>query len=104
MVGRLKTETWTDKATNQPRKSFKVVADQVNRVRSFGQVCAQTFCCYTLLIPAMQAFHWQQQGAAQTVQPGWTLEMSLASGCAAHHVFEDTQYQCHWMGRACWEL
>lgn len=38
VVGRLKTETWTDKATNQPRKSFKVVADQVNRVRSFGQV------------------------------------------------------------------
>ncbi|CAK0784505.1 hypothetical protein CVIRNUC_007709 [Coccomyxa viridis] len=37
VVGRLKTETWTDKATNQPRKSFKVVADQVNRVRSFGQ-------------------------------------------------------------------
>ena len=39
VVGRLKTETWTDKVTNQPRKSFKVVADQVNRVRSYAQVC-----------------------------------------------------------------
>ena len=35
VVGRLKTETWTDKVTNQPRKSIKVVADQVNRVRAF---------------------------------------------------------------------
>ena len=57
MVGRLKTETWTDKATNQPRKSFKVVADQVNRVRSFGQVGARALCCHTLLILSMQAFH-----------------------------------------------
>ena len=54
VVGRLKTETWTDKATNQPRKSFKVIADQVNRVRSFGQVCMQTL---TLLSSSMQALH-----------------------------------------------
>jgi len=38
VVGRLKTETWTDKVTNQPRKNVKVVADYLNRVQSFGQV------------------------------------------------------------------
>ena len=39
VVGRLKTETWTDKATNQSRKSVKVVADHLSRVQPFGQVC-----------------------------------------------------------------
>lgn len=34
MVGRLKTETWTDRE-GQTRKNFKIVADQVNRVRPF---------------------------------------------------------------------
>ena len=37
MVGRLKTETWTDKE-GQTRKSFKIVADQVNRVRPYTMV------------------------------------------------------------------
>lgn len=35
MVGRLKTEAYTDKA-GQPRKSFKIVADQINRVRPYA--------------------------------------------------------------------
>lgn len=52
VVGRLKTETWTDKVTNQPRKAFKVVADQVNRVRSFGQVHK---CPLTARVPEFPA-------------------------------------------------
>lgn len=33
-MGRLKTETWTDKQ-GQTRKSVKIVADQVNRVKPY---------------------------------------------------------------------
>jgi hypothetical protein len=38
VVGRLKTEEWTDKMTGQPRRSFKIVADQVNKVRPWAVV------------------------------------------------------------------
>lgn len=62
VVGRLKTETWTDKVTNQPRKTIKIVADQVNRVRSIGQVCWTQLDLLRQLVTAL-AGHWHFSAA-----------------------------------------
>ncbi|CAL5229676.1 g13043 [Coccomyxa viridis] len=65
VVGRLKTETWTDKVTNQPRKTIKIVADQVNRVRSIGQGYGYGD---VQRMQAPQPDMWEQQNAAQQPQ------------------------------------
>jgi single-stranded DNA-binding protein len=51
VVGRLKTEAWTDKE-GQSRKGFKIVADQINRVRPYA---AQVLAFAPRTAPAWRA-------------------------------------------------
>ena len=96
VVGRLKTESYTDRATGQPRKSFKIVADQINRVRPYAApvrggrscVCNLGGSCAVLcrlplacmILSVRQSSHVRQPREAKAARGTTVQAVLLSSG------------------------